>query len=166
MEIQNQTTVRQTTPQVIYQPSGNPRWLPQLKLTEFSGNSLERPEWSELFDVILHKKWPSDTYKMQYLKISLTGQAYYQAWDVLCKKCGRPRAFVESQLKKINPHSPVKHDDSSSIVRFPNAVTNTVNVLTRLRFQHDLDLEGVLNSTARKLFPQLKAQWLRHLHDH
>ena len=56
----------------------------------------------------------------KYLKISLTGQAkaaisgfgfssqaYYQVWDILCKKFGRPRVIVESQLKKIYTNSPV-----------------------------------------------------------
>ena len=98
MENQNQTTVNQATPQVIYQPSGDPRGLPKLKLTDFSGDPLEWPEWAELFDVIVHQKRLSYTEKMQYLKISLTGQAkaaisglasssqaYYQAWDTLQK---------------------------------------------------------------------------------
>ena len=49
MESQNQTTVSQATPQVIYQPSGDPRGLPKLKLTEFSGDSLKWPEWAEFF---------------------------------------------------------------------------------------------------------------------
>ena len=106
MESQNQTTVSQPTAQVIYQPSDHLRGLSKLKLTEFSGDSLE---WAELFDVILHQKWLSDTEKMQYLKVGLTGQAkaaifglgfcsqaYYQAWDILCKKFGRSRVIVES----------------------------------------------------------------------
>ena len=160
-------------------PSDGSRGLPKLKLTEFSGDPLEWPEWCELFDVIVHQKKLSDTEKMQYLKTSLTGQAkaaisglgfssqsYYQAWDVLCKKFGRPRVIVEAQLKKIYTHPPIRHDDSSSIVRFANVVTNTVNVLTRLGFQPDLESEGVLSSATRKLSLQLKEQWLRHLQDH
>ena len=169
----------QATPQVIHQPSRHPRGLSKLKLAEFSGDPLEWPEWAELFDVIVHQKRLGDTDKMQYLKISLTGQAkaaisglgfssraYYQAWDILCKKIGRPRVFVESQLKKIYTHPPVRHDDSSSIVHFSNVVTNTVSVLTRLGFQRDLESEGVLNSATRKLSVQLKEQWIQHLQDH
>ena len=75
MERQNQTTFSQATTQVIYQPNGDPRGLPKLTLTEFSGDPLEWPEWAELFDVIVHQKRLSNTEKMQYLKISLTGQA-------------------------------------------------------------------------------------------
>ena len=131
MESQNETTVSPAIPQVIYLPSGEPRGLPKLKLTEFSGNSLEWPKRAEPFDVIVHPERLSDTDKMQYLKISLTGQvkaaisglgfksqAYYQAWDILCKIFGRPRINVQSQLRKIYTHPPVKQDDSSSIVRF------------------------------------------------
>ena len=121
------------------------------------------------FDIIVHQKRLSDTEKMQYLKVSLTGQAktaisglgfssqeYYQAWDILCKKFGRPRVIVESQLRKIYTHSQVRHDDSSSIVRFSNVVTNTVNVLTQFGFQHDLESEGILKSATRKFSPQIK----------
>ena len=117
MESQIQTTVIQATPQVIYQPCGDPRGLPKLKLTEISGNPLEWPDWAELFDCIMHQKRLSDIEKMQYLKISLTGQAkptisgldfsskaYYQAWDVLCRKFGRPRVIVEPQIRKIYTH--------------------------------------------------------------
>ena len=92
------STESQTTPQVIYQPSGDQRGLPKLKLTEFS----EWPQWEELFDVIGHQKRLSDTEKIQCLKTGLTGQAkatisgldfssqaYYQTCDILYKKFGR-----------------------------------------------------------------------------
>ena len=64
MENQNQTTVSQANPQVIYQPSGDPRGLPKLKLTESSGDPLEWPAWAELFDVIVHQKRLNDTEKI------------------------------------------------------------------------------------------------------
>ena len=75
-ESRKRSTMNQTTPQVIYQPvpSSGASGLPKLKLTEFSGDPLEWPEWSGLFDVV-HQKPISDTEKMQYLKTSLTAQA-------------------------------------------------------------------------------------------
>ena len=98
MESENQTTKSQATPQVTNQPNGDPRGLPKLKLTEFSEDPLEWPEWAEIFNFIVNQNRLSDSEKMQYLKISLTGQsnaaisglgfssqAYYQAWDILCK---------------------------------------------------------------------------------
>ena len=121
----------------------------------------------KIFDVIVHQKRLSDTEKLHYLKIIFTGQAkatiswlcfsslaFYQAWDILCKKFVRPRIKFESQLKKTYTHIPVWHDDSSRVVRFANVVTNTINVLIRLGFQHDLELEGVLSSSIRKFSPQ------------
>ena len=181
MESRNQKRLSQPAPPVIYQqvPSDGSRGLPKLKLTKFSGDPLEWLEWCELFEVIVHQKKLSDTEKMEYLKTSLAGQAkaaisglgfssqsYYQAWDVLCKRFGRPIVIVEAQLKKIYTHPPVRHDDSSSIVRFAIVVTNTVNVLTRLGFKPDLESEGVLRSATRKFSLQLMKQWLRHLQDH
>ena len=100
----NRNTMNQTTPQIIYQPvtSSGASGLPKQKLTEFSGDPLESPEWSGLFDVVVHQKPISDTEKIKYLKTSLTVQAeaaisgmgfssqsYYHAWDILDEKYGR-----------------------------------------------------------------------------
>ena len=175
-ESRKRSTKNYTTPQVIYQPvpSSGASSLPKLKLTEFSGDPLEWPEWSGLF----HQKPISDTEKMQYLKTSLTGQAkaaisgmgfssqsYYHAWDILCEKYGRSDAIVNAQFKKIHPHPPIRHDDSTSIVRFANVVTNVVNTLTQLGYISDLEAEAGLSSTMRKLSPQLRAQWLQYMQD-
>ena len=132
-ESRNRSTMNHTTPQVNYQPvpSSGASGLPKLKLTEFSGDPLEWPEWSGLFDVVVHQKPISDTEKMQYLKTSLTDQAkaaisgmgfssqsYYHAWDILCEKYGRSDVIVNAQFKKILTHPPIRHDDSTSIVKF------------------------------------------------
>ena len=97
-ESRNRSTLNQITPQVICQPvsSSGASGLQKLKLTEFSGDPLEWPEWSGLFDVVVHQKPISDTEKMQYLETRLTGhaksaisgmgfssQSYYHAWDIL-----------------------------------------------------------------------------------
>ena len=171
-ESKNRSTVNQTTPQVIYQPvpSGGSSDLPKLKLTEFSGDPLEWPEWSGLFDVVVHQKPISDTEKMQNLKTSLTGQAkaaisgmgfssqsYYNAWDVLCEKYGRSDVIVIAQIKKIHTHPPMRHDDSASIVKFANVITN------QLGYTSDLESEGGLSSATRKLSPQLREHWLQYL---
>ena len=71
---------------------------------------MEWPEWAELFDVIVHQKRLSDTEKTHYLKISLTGQAkaaisglgfssqaYYQAWEILCKQFGKSLLNLNSR---------------------------------------------------------------------
>ena len=172
-ESRNRSTVNQTTPQVIYQPvpSGGLSGLPKLKLTEFSGDPLEWPEWSGLFDVVFHQKLISDTEKMQYLKTSLTGQAkeaisgmgfssqsYYNAWDVLCEQYGRSDVLVKAQLKKIHTHPPVRHDNSASIVKCANVITNVMNTLNQLGYRSDLESEGGLSSITRKLSPQLREQ--------
>ena len=98
-ERRKRSTKNQSTPQVIYQtvPSSGASVLPKLKLTEFSGDPLEWPEWSSLFGIVVHQKPISDTEKMQYLKTSLTqqyrewdfcdsSQSYYHAGDIPCEK--------------------------------------------------------------------------------
>ena len=115
---------------------------------------------------------------MQYLKTCLTGQAkaaisgmgfssqsYYHAWDILCEKYGRSDFIVNAQFKKIHTHPPVRHDDSTSVVKFANVVTNVVNTLTQLGYTSDLEAEAGLSSTTRKLSPQLREQWLQYMQD-
>ena len=169
-----------TTPQVIYQPlpSSGASGLPELKLTEFSGDPLEWLEWSGLFDVVVHQKPISDTEKMQYLKTSLTGQAkaaisgmgfssqsYYHAWGILCEKYSRSDVLVNVQFKKIHSHPPIRNNDSTSIVKFANVVTNVVNNLTQLGYTSDLEAEAGLSSTTRKFSPRLREQWLQYMQD-
>ena len=173
-ESRNRSTMNQTTPQVNYQPVPSSCYsgLPRLKLTEFSGDPLEWPELSGLFDVVVHQKPISDEEKMQYLKTSLTGQAakaaisemgfssqsYYNAWDILCEKYGRSDVIVNAQFKKIHTHPPIWHNDSTSIVKFANVVTNMVITLTQIAYISDLEAEAGLSSTTRKLSPQLSEQ--------
>ena len=179
-ESRNRSTMNYTTPQVIYQPlpSSGASGVPKLKLTEFSGDPLVWPKCSGLFDVVVHRKPISDTEKMQYLKTSLTGQAkaaisgmgfssqsYYHAWDILCEKYGRSDVIVNTQFKKIHTHPPIRHDDSTSIVRFANVVKNVVNTLTQLGYTSDLEAEAGLSSTTRTLSPQLREQWLQYMQD-
>ena len=117
------------------------------------------------FDVVVHQKPISDTEKMQYLKTSLMGQAkaaisgmkfssqsYYHAWDVLCEKYGRSDVIVNAQFKTIHTHPPIRHDDSTGIVKFANVVTNLVKTLTQLGYTSDLEAEAGLSSTTRKNF--------------
>ena len=67
--------------------------------------------------------------------------------------------------KKIHIHPPIWHDDSTSIVRFANVVTNVVNTLTHLGHTSDLEAEAGLSSTTRKFSPQLREQWLQYMQD-
>ena len=142
--------------------------MPKLKLTEFSGDPLEWPERSGLFDVVAHQKPIRDTDNLQYLMTNLTDQAkaavsgivfssqsYYHAWDIHFEKFGRCDVIVHAQFKKKHTHTPVWHDDSTTIVKFANVVTNVVNTLTQLGYTSDLESEGGLNSATRKLSPQL-----------
>ena len=117
--------------------------LPKIKLPEFSGDPLAWPEWADIFT----SKPIEDTVKMHHLKTCVTGsakaaiaglsfssQAYHQAWEVLANKFGRPSVIVGTYMRKIYSHPPVRHDDSSSIVKFADTVTNTVNVLKQLGY--------------------------------
>ena len=174
-ESKNRSTMKHTTPQVIYQPvpSSGASGLPKIKLTELFGDPLERPEWSGLFDVASHQKPISDTEKMQYLKTSLTGQAksaksgmgfrsqsYYHAWNILCEKYGRSDVIVSAQFKKIHTHPPIRYDDSTSIVKFANVVTILLNSLTQLGYTSDLEAEAGRRSRREQWLQYMQDRWL------
>ena len=76
-ERRTRSTLNHTTPQLTYQPvpiSGASD-LPELQLTEFSEDPLEWPEWSGVFDDVVHQNPMSNREKMQYMKTSRTCQA-------------------------------------------------------------------------------------------
>ena len=83
--------------------------LPKLKLAEFSGDTLEWPEWSQLFQAIVHAANIDDSVKMNHLKIMVTGKAkeaiaglgytaemYNVAWNVLVRNFGKPQMVVNA----------------------------------------------------------------------
>ena len=73
--------------------------------------------------------------------------------------------IVKAQFRKIHTHPPIRHEDSTSIVKIANVVTNVVNTLTQLGYTSDLEAEAGLSSTTRKLSPQLREQWLQYMQD-
>ena len=97
--------------------------------------------------------------------MGFSSQSYYHAWDILCEKYGRSDVIVNAQFKKTYAHPPIRHDDSTSIVKFANVVTNVVNILTQLGYTADLEAEAGLSSATRKLSPQLREQWLQYMQD-
>ena len=169
--------MNQTTPQVIYQPvpSSGASGLPKLKLTEFSGDPLELPEWSGLFDVVVHQKPISDTEKMQYLKTSLTGQAkaaisgmgfssqsYYHAWVKICEKYGISDVIVNAQFKKIHSHPPIRHDEHRQVCKCgykcgAHLDSTWIHIRPRSRSRAKFNNE--------KISPQLREQWLQYMQD-
>ena len=88
--------------------------LPKLKLAEFSGDPLEWPEWSQLFQATVHAANLDDNVKMNHLKTMVTGKAkeaiaglgytaemYNVAWNVLVRNFEKPQMVVNAQLKRI-----------------------------------------------------------------
>ena len=97
--------------------------------------------------------------------MGFSSQSYYHAWDILCEKFNRSDVIINAQFKKTHTHPPTRHEDSTSIVKLANVVTNVVNTLTQLGYTSDLEAEAGLSSTTRKLSPQLWKQWLQYMQD-
>ena len=150
--------------------------LPKLKLTEFSGDLLEWPEWSQLFQATVHAANIDDSVKMNHLKTMVTGKAkealaglgytaemYNVAWNVLVRNFGKPQMVVNAQLKRIYSFPPMKPYDGAALIKFARIVSSCVNVLTQFNHVGDLNSEGVLGSATRKLTLDMKTKWLTYV---
>ena len=136
--------------------------LPKLKLAEFSGDPLEWPEWSQLFQATVHAANMDDSVKMNHLKTMVTSKAkeaiaglgytaemYNVAWNVLVRNFGKPQIVVNAQLKRIYSFPPMKPYDGAALIKFARIVSSCVNVLTQFNYVGDLNSEGVLGSATR-----------------
>ena len=145
--------------------------LPKLKLAEFSGDPLEWPEWSQLFQATVH-----DSVKMNHLKTMVTGKAkeaiaglgytaemYNVAWNVLVRNFGKPQMVVNAQLKRIYSFPPMKPYDGAALIKFAGTVSSCKKVLTQFNYVGDLKSEGVLGSATRKITLELKTKSLTYV---
>ena len=150
--------------------------LPKLKLAEFSGDPLEWPEWSQLFQATVHAANMDDSVKMNHLKTMVTSKAkeaiaglgytaemYNVAWNVLVQNFGKPQIVVNAQLKRIFSFPPMKPYDGAALIKFARIVSSCVNVLTQFNYVGDLNSEGVLGSATRKLTLDMKTKWLTYV---
>ena len=134
-----------------------PQWtvqassLPKLKMTEFAGDPLEWPEWSSLFNAVIHNAPIDDNAKMSHLKTLVKGKAkaaiaglgysgalYHTAWDTLVRNFGRPQTVVNAQMKLIHTYPFIKSHDSAAIIKYAQLITTCVSVINQYGFTGDL----------------------------
>ena len=124
--------------------------LPKLKLAEISGDPLEWPEWSQLFQATVHAANVDDSVKMNHLKTMVTGKAkeaiagfgytaemYNVAWNVLVRNFGKPQMVVNAQLKRIYSFPAMKPYDGAVLIKFARIVSSCVSVLTQFNYVGD-----------------------------
>ena len=99
---------------------------------------------------------------MQYLNTSITSQvkavilgtefssqSYHHAWDILYEKYGRS-----------DTHPAILHDNSTSIVKLANVVTNLANTWTQIGYTSDRKGEAGLSSTNERTVVPIYARAL------
>ena len=150
--------------------------LPKLKLAEFSGDPLEWPEWSQLFQATVHAANIDDSVKLNHLKAMVMGKAkeaiaglgytaemYNVEWNVLVRNFRKPQMVVNAQLKRIYSFPPMKPYDGTALIKFARIVSSCVNVLTQFNYVGDLNSDGVLGSATRKLTLDMKTKSLTYV---
>ena len=113
--------------------------MPKLKLAEFSGDPLEWPEWSQLFQATVQAANTDDSVKMNHLKTMMTGKTkeaiaglgyiaemYNVAWNVLVRNFGNPQMVVKAQLKRIYSFLPMRHYDGAALTKYAGIVWRVV----------------------------------------
>ena len=149
--------------------------LPKLKLKEFTGDPLEWPEWSSLFNAVIHNAPVDDNTKMSHPKtlvkdkakaaiagFGYSGALYHTAWQTLERNFGRPQSLVNAQMRQIYQFPFIKSHDSTAIIKYSQLISTCVSVLIQYGFTGDLCPESVLSAAVRKLPPELKTKWLFH----
>ena len=120
--------------------------LPKVKLPQFSGNSLEWPQWFGLFQALVDSQVNlSNTEKMVHLQTSVTGLAqksiagfmynpdlYDQALAVLKERFGREKDVVRADLNAMFNAPRPSSSCASALEDFHATVNCTVTVLKSL----------------------------------
>ena len=159
------------------QPAVVPQWtvqassVPKLKMTEFAGDPLEWPEWSCLFNAVIHIAPIDDNAKMSHLKtfvkgktkaaiagLGYSGVLYHTAWATLVRIVGQPQTVVNAQIVLIHTYPFIKSHDSAAIIKYAQLISTCVSVLNQYGVSGDLSSESVLNTAPRKLPPELKTK--------
>ena len=146
---------------IPFQQAVVPHWtvqassLPKLKMTEFAGDPLDWPEWSSLFNAVIHNAPIDDKAKMSHLKtfvkgktkgamagLGYSGALYHTAWDTLVGNLHRPQTVVNAQMKlstlEIQKYPFIKSHDSAAIIKYVQLISTCVNVLHQYGSSEDL----------------------------
>ena len=104
--------------------------VPKLKLSDFSGNLLEWPEWWQLFPATIHTANMDESLKMNHSKKMVTGNAkganaglgytaemYNVAFNVLVCTFGKPQRVVNAQRKRSYSFPPMKFDEVAALIK-------------------------------------------------
>ena len=150
------------------------RSLPKWKLTEFSGDPLDWPEWSGMFLSTIGNTDLTNDEKMNYLKgylrgtaqravkgLGYTGAMYDVAWATLQRKFGQPHLIISAQLVKVSTFPNIRIHDSTAIVEFADILSSFVNVLQQFRYNNDLYSSTNLELAVSKLPPDLRKNWYK-----
>ena len=113
--------------------------IPKLKMSEFHGDSLERPEWSSLFTATIHNAPIDNNAKMGHLKTLVKGKAkaeladlgysgsiYTTAWNALVTNFGRQQTIVNAQRKLIHTSPFFKLHDSAATLKYAKLIDHNM----------------------------------------
>ena len=149
--------------------------LPEWKLAQFNGDSLQWHEWFGQFKSAIDSSPLTDDVKLTYLKTLVTGKAktaiaefaycgtmYKDALKTLERKFGQPQAVVSAYLDKLANVPPVKMHNSESIISYAATIGSLVGVFRSLNYVQDLSSASLLGQAVQKLLPNLKEGWSMH----
>ncbi|XP_043225032.1 uncharacterized protein LOC122383037 isoform X1 [Amphibalanus amphitrite] len=156
--------------------SASNRNTPKVTLPQFSGNSLEWPQWFGLFCALVDSRdGLSDTEKMVHLQASVIGLAkktiagfmysphlYRDALMVLQERFGRQKDIVRAHLSTLFGAPRIGVSSAAALEELYTKVNCTVTVLQSLHCDGDLMSHENLQRMVEKLPADLRREWSRH----
>lgn len=121
--------------------------LPKLNLPSYSGNVTEWISFCDLFTASIHdNKNLSDAQKLQYLKLSLKGDAafliqsiqisdnnYQKAWEILKDRYENNSEIISATLDRLFSQQNVTHEISQGLRRLIDTTTQCLDTLKILK---------------------------------
>ena len=152
--------------------SSHQRSLTNLKMREFDGNPLERPEWGEMFLSMIDSSPLTNDEKMGHLRslvnfnakraiarLGFSGAMCQQAWKTLQRKFGQPNLIVSTHLAKIQTLPAISHHDSLALIEFVDSIAAFVRNLQQSGYSNDLFSSRNLDTAVGKFPTKIKRRW-------
>jgi len=166
------TTWMDSMVNVPRQQPANVLYIPhEVKLSVFSGDPLEWPEWQMDVKTQIHDNpYYTDAQKLVLIKSHLgeapkshvwgllfDGENYREVLKALKMRFGNDTAVIESYIKRVRDWPAVR--SSSDIPALCTRIAQMVQVFKSMNFEHDLLGKGLLSDLVSKLSSGLRESW-------
>ncbi|XP_036343642.1 uncharacterized protein LOC118752901 [Rhagoletis pomonella] len=151
--------------------------LPEVKLTPFSGKYIDWPGFKEIFLDRVHQNTSlNNLQRFHYLKsaltdiaaqdiehVSLIGENYEEAWEMLCKQYDNKRILFIHYMDVLDQQSDEIRENAASLKHFTQTCRSCVNSIAKLGINVMEQNQILVYYMVKKLPNSLRTEWDRSL---